>query len=193
MEAKLKKQGFTLVELMMAMTLSLIIITALFAVYSWSAELGTLCGKKNRSQVAAINSSVRIMDCIRNASTMLVTNVGNVVNLTYPDGSVATLAYTNSPGTTNAGALGLFRDGLPTIWFVKSGITKIMTDGHNPPFFSESTNAVLTNTPPHKILYVKYRVSQPSEGGRALDQNDGQYAMHARFAVCLRNAPLTTP
>ena len=186
MVSELKKQGFTLVEVTIAMALTFLVATAIFAVYHWSADLGTLCGKKNRSQVAAINSSVRIMDCIRNASAVSVdTAAGSWAQLTYPDGAAATLAYTNSPGLANGGALGLFRSGQPTIWFVKSGITKIMgSDGYSEPVFSVKTNA-----PNPNILYVKYRVSQPSaNGGR--DTNDGKYAMHARFAACLRNTPV---
>lgn len=185
MVSKLKRKGFTLVEVMIALVLALLVATAIGAVYHWSADLGTLCGKKNRSQVAAMNSSARIMDCIRNASAISVDpNAGGWVQLTYPDGAIATLAYTNSPGLTNGGALGLFRSGQSTIWFVKSGITKIMgSDGYSEPVFS-----VKTNTPNPNILYVKYRVSQPSaSGGR--DINDGKYAMHARFAACLRNSP----
>jgi len=108
-----KKQGYTLVELMVTLVLSILVAMALFTVYEWSAKLGTLCGKKNRSQVAAINSSVRIMDCIRNASSIssMDSSHGRWVELSYPDGSTAVLAYTNSPGTASRGALGLFRVG----------------------------------------------------------------------------------
>jgi len=182
MESNVQKQGFTLVELMVALVISIFVAAGVFTVYDWSAELGTLCGKKNRSQVAAMNSSIRMMDCIRNASAIsdIDTEEGRWVELTYPDGEKAVLAYTNSSEVANSGALGLFRDGEPNVWFVPSGITELMgVQGFDSVIFS-------VNTRPN-VLYVRYRVSQPSgSGGR--DLNDAKYAMHVRFATCLRNA-----
>lgn len=183
MESKVQKQGFTLVELMFALVISIFVAAGVFKVYNWSAELGTLCGKKNRSQVAAMNSSIRMMDCIRNASAIsdIDTVEGRWVELTYPDGGTAVLAYTNAPGVANSGALGLFRSGEPTVWLVSSGITEMMgAQG-----FDSVVFYMLDERP--NVLYVRYRVSQPSDiGGR--DLNDANYAMHVRFAACLRNA-----
>jgi hypothetical protein len=153
--------------------------------YHWSAELVTLCGKKNRTQVAAINSSVRIMDCIRNSSQIsnIDANGGSWVELTYSNGVTAVLACTNNPQVTNSEGLGLFRAGQDPIWFVKSGVTQIMGQGHDSVVFSVTTNTPVTNA---AILYVRYRVSEPSgDGGR--DVQDQNYAMHVRFATCLRN------
>lgn len=181
MKSKVQKQGFTLVEVLITLLLSLLVFAALLTVYQWSGGLMTLCGKKNRSQVAAINSSVRIMDCIRNASEISgIDPHGCWVELTYPNGNTAVLAYTNSPLTTNGTALGLFRDGEEPVWFVKNGITKLMSeDGYGIVVFSVNTR---TN-----LLKVNYRVSQPAgTGGRDLD--DENYAMHVRFAAYLRNA-----
>jgi prepilin-type N-terminal cleavage/methylation domain-containing protein len=179
MKATGRKQGFTLVEVMVTMLLSFLVLTTLYVVYHWSAELVTLCGKKNRSQVAAINSSVRIMDCIRNASEISgIDPNGYWVELTYPTGDTAVLACTNSPLSTNGTALGLFRDGEDPVWFVKNGITKVMSQGNSIVVFCTNTT---------DKLYVNYRVSQPAgSGGR--DLSDENYAMHVRFAACLRNA-----
>jgi competence protein ComGC len=185
MKLTLRKQGFTLVEVMVTMVLSFLVFTTLFLVYHWSAELVTLCGKKNRTQVAAINSSVRIMDCIRNSSQIsnIDTNGGSWVELTYSNGVTAVLACTNNPQVTNSEGLGLFRAGQDPIWFVKSGVTQIMGQGHDSVVFSVTTNTPVTNA---AILYVRYRVSEPSgDGGR--DVQDQNYAMHVRFATCLRN------
>jgi len=183
MESTVRKQGFTLVEVMITMVLSLLVSVALFTVYRWSAELGALCEKKNQSQVAAMISSVRIMDCIRNATEIsdIDSENGRWVELTYPNGYSAILAYTNGPENSASGALGLFRAGKQPYWFVKHGVTEMMgVQGFDSVVFSVLTNRVNT-------LYVRYRVSQPSgNGGR--DINDGQYAMHVRFATCLRNA-----
>lgn len=180
----IKKRGFTLVEVMVATALSVLVFVALYTVYGWSAELSTLCGKKNRSQVAAINSSVRMMDCIRNASQIsgIDSENGRWVELTYAGGETAIIAYTNSPEVARhgGGGLGLFRPSKSPIWFVKNGITEMMDEqGFDSAVFSVNSR---TN-----MLYVRYRTSQPSaNGGR--DINDGKYAMHVRFATCLRNA-----
>jgi len=182
MESTVRKQGFTLVEVLVTLTLTFLVSAALLTLYGWSAELWTLCEKKNQSQIAAMNSSTRIMDCIRNASEIsgIDSENGQWVELTYPGGYKVVLAYTNGPDIASSGALGLFRAGKEPYWFVKNGITELMArDGFDPPVFS-------TNTTPN-ILYVRYRVSQPSaNGGR--DKDDGEYAMHIRFATCLRNA-----
>ena len=176
------KEGFTLVEALITVSLSFLVFATLFTVYYWAVELTTLVGKKNRSQVAAANSSVRIMDCIRNAST--VSDIDEVsgrwVELTYPDGEVATISYTDSVDTENSGALALLRDGEETIWFVDSGVTEMMgSQGFDSVVFSVNSS---TN-----VVYVRYRISQPAPGG-GRDLNDQNYAMHIRFATCLRNA-----
>ena len=183
------KQGFTLVEVVVTLALSFLVFATLFTIYHWSAELLTLCGKKNRSQVAAINSSVRIMDCIRNASRIsdIDERSGRWVKLTFPTGETAILAYTNSPSITNSGALGLFRPSRDPIWFVKSGITELMdVQGHDSVVFSlnPSTNLVNAST---NVLYVRYRISQLADDIDR-DLNDKNYATHVRFATCLRNS-----
>lgn len=186
MEAGVSRQGFTLVEVLVTTALSFLVFATLFSVYYWGAELSTLCGKKNRSQVASINSSVRIMDCIRNASAIMDIDdeTGRWVKLGYSDGQTALLAYTNSAQTANSGALGLFRSNKPPVWLVKHGITEMMgVQGFDSPVFSVPTNCVNSVT---NRLYVRYRVSQPADdGGRDLE--DKKYAMHVRFAACLRN------
>jgi competence protein ComGC len=173
------KKGFTLAELMMSLALSILVALAVFTVYEWSARIVTLCSKKNRSQVAAMNSSVRIMDCIRNASRVSgVDEAGCWVEFTYSDGAVAVLAYTNMSNSADSGSLGLFRVGKETVWLVSGGVTELMSDeGFDPPVFA------VTNG----LVYVRYRVSQPSENGER-DTDDQDYAMHVRFASCLRNA-----
>ena len=190
MKLTLRKQGFTLVEVMVTMVLSFLVFTTLFLVYHWSAELVTLCGKKNRTQVAAINSSVRIMDCIRNSSQIsnIDTNGGSWVELTYSNGVKAVLACTNNPQVANSEGLGLFRTGQDPIWFVKSGVTQIMGTGHDSVIFSVTTNNTPEPATPTNsfILYVRYRVSEPS-GISGRDVDDQNYAMHVRFATCLRN------
>jgi len=186
MESTVQKKGFTLVEVLIALVLSILISAAILTVYHWSAGLGALCGKKNQSQIAAMNSSTRIMDCIRNASEIsaIDSENGRWVELTYPGGYKAVLAYTNAPGTANSGALGMFRAGKSPYWFVKHGVTELM-GAFDPVVFSVNPDETSTSTSTN-ILYVRYRVSQPSANGTR-DINDGKYAMHVRFAACLRN------
>ncbi len=83
----------------------------------------------------------------------------------------------------------MFRDGKQPYWFVKNGVTEMMATGFDGVVFSVPTNDVVNGVVSEDAdtLYVRYRVSQPSgDGGR--DINDGKYAMHVRFATCLRNA-----
>jgi hypothetical protein len=195
MQSRIRKRGYTLVEVLVTLTLSFIVVAALFTVYYWSASIMRLCSKKNHSQVAAIHSSVRIMDCIRNASafTDYDTEEGLWIELKYSEGERAILAYTNStPNIANSGGLALFREGQDPIWFAKTGVAKMMSeDGYGRPVFSfvfddEDTEVTPEMLAGYKKVYVTYRTSQPAtaEGPYSTDKN---YAMHARFAVCLRN------
>lgn len=186
-----QKQGFTLVEMMVTATLSFLVFATLFSVYYWGANLSSLCGKKNRSQVAATHSSIRVMELIRNATRINgITEDGRGVELAYSDGTIGFLAYTNSPDGSSDGALGFFRAGQDPIWLVQNGITELMSyQGHDSRVFNVSTNYLPDRVQEANILFVRYRVSQPADeiSGRELD--DKNYAMHVRFAACLRNMP----
>ena len=180
MKSTVQRQGFTLVEVMVTLTLSILVCATLTMVYMWSFNNVMLCAKKNRSQVAAVTSSVRIMECVRNASQMDVH--GSWVNLTFPNGITATLAYTNSPECVTGFALGLFRAGRNPIWLVKNGVTPIMGGGNGQVIFAADGTG--------KLLYVNYRVSQPADsGGR--EEDDANYATNVRFAINMRNSNTT--
>lgn len=193
MQLGTQRNGYTLVEVLISLTLSFLVFSVLFTVYYSSASVLTLCKKKNKSQVSAMHSSVRIMDCIRNASAVVDYDIdeGLWVSLRYLDGQIATLAYTNSSGAVNNGGLGLFREGQDVLWFVKNGVTKMMEEEgfcSRPFSFGLTNGTVITSAVLADVnkVYVRYRTSQPADdGGR--DLQDSNYAMDARFAVSLRN------
>lgn len=180
MKSTVQRQGFTLVEVMVTLTLSILVCATLTMVYMWSFNNVMLCAKKNRSQVAAVTSSVRIMECVRNASNMVVN--GSWVKLNFFNGITATLAYTNSPDCVEGRALGLFRAGRNPIWLVRNGVTPIMpADG------AGNSQVIFAADESGKLLYVNYRVSQPADnGGREI--NDANYATNVRFAINMRNS-----
>lgn len=186
------KQGFTLVEMMVTAALSFLVFTTLFSVYYWGANLSTLCGKKNRSQVSASHSSIRVMEFVRNATRInSITEDGRGVELAYSDGTTGFLAYTNSPNGSGDGALGFFRNGHDPIWLVRSGVTELMSEqGHNSRVFSVSTNYIPDHIQESNLLFVRYRVSQPADEVSGRELADKNYAMSVRFAACLRNMPI---
>jgi len=168
-------------ETLIAMGLTSMVVIPILTTYLWSGETWYLCGKKAWSQNVAVNSSERIMNQIRLASSIHAIDLqGNWIQLGYPDGTAATIAYTNSPYDTNGGAIGLFRQGQNPLWYSTSGVTEMMnSEGGDPGVFSyvnSTTNAV----------QVQYRISQPSAQG-VRDSGDSAYAVKMRFITALRN------
>lgn len=175
------KSGYTLLETMVAVSLTSMVVIPVLSTHLWCGESWILCGKKGWSQKVAMNSSARIQQSIRGASDIVDHDPdGRWITLAYPDGAVKTLAYTNSPTAAGGWAIGLFETGKNTQWYFTAGASEIMAEQSDPGVFTIPNNS--TNS-----VNVQYRVSQPSANG-IRDVNDKKYAVKIRFITALRNA-----
>lgn len=171
--------GFTLVEMLIAVTISGLLTLGVITVFIWSAKQATLCGKIAWSHNQAMNTSEKLTLYMRNASEVVAIDEveGTWVELGFPDGSTIRLAYSNDVPNLRDGRLYMQRTN-GTEKLVARGLTEIQdAGGFTTPIFSQTrANA----------LRVAYRVSEPAaSGGR--DADDGLFAASVRFGVCLRN------
>lgn len=174
------RSGFTLLELMVASSLSLVVVTGVLTAFVWTVRQAALTAKIAWSQNEAMSTSTKLTMYVRNAQQILSIDEseGTWVQLQFIDGSVGRLVYSN--------AVPLLRDGRMYIektndvqTLVARGLTEIQ-DSYGfttPVFYRTRTNS----------LRIAYRVAEPAASG-SRDANDGPYAACVRFAVCLRNA-----
>ncbi len=172
--------GFTLIEVVVASSISTLVVAAVMTVFIWNAHQASECAKLAWSQNEAMRTSKKLTQYIRNASDIVAIDEsqGAWVQLEFPDGRRATLTYSNAVPLLRDGRMYIERDD-STDMLVARGLTEIQsTDGYTTPVFSRTR----TN-----VLRVAYRVAAPSPtGGRASD--DEAYAAFIQFGVCLRNS-----
>lgn len=184
-----RRAGFTLTELLVAVSISTVVMVAVLNVFIWGIKQSMIASKSGWSQREALMSSEKISQYIRNSSEIIEIDLddghGDVsgrkycaLTLLHPDGSTNTLVYTNTEGIQRDGRMMLLRNGSSNGIVVARGLTGYQnSDGYAPPVFQLSGE---------KVVRVAYRVSEPTKsGGR--DVNDGQYAAYVRFSACLRN------
>jgi prepilin-type N-terminal cleavage/methylation domain-containing protein len=171
--------GFTLIEILLASTISTAVALGVITTFVWCATQAGLCSKMSWSQSEAMHASAKLTMYLRNASEIVAIDEveGMWVHLRFPDGSIGQLVYSNSVPDLRDGQLYLVReDGTETL--VARGVTEIQDSaGYTTPvFFKTRDNAIR----------VSYRVAEPvSSGERAV--NDGKFAVRERIGVCLRN------
>jgi prepilin-type N-terminal cleavage/methylation domain-containing protein len=176
------RAGFTLTEILVASSISTIVVAGVMTTFIWCAQQASTASKVAWSQNESMTTSAKLTMYIRNARKIKTIDVsqGTWVELEFPGGSTARLVYSNAVANLRAGQMLIQRtNGTETI--VARGLTEIQDPGgFTTPVFTKTRN---------NALRVAYRVSEPAVTGvRAA--NDGPFAASTRFAVCLRNVEL---
>lgn len=168
--------GFTLAELLVAISASLIVMAGMMAAFIWTLKAVRECHQYAWAQTEAIQSSQRLVSYLRNA--VAVTNLdigGNWVEVSMPppgSGTVARLEYVNPSGVAGAGELRFISNignPLGPTNVVAYGVTKVMT---------MPVRNVFEPTGPDS-LRIAYRITKPSESG--------QYPAEVDIGVRMRN------
>jgi len=173
------RAGFTITELVVASSISTLVAVGTMSIFIWCGRQATLCAKVAWSQNQAMTTSDRLTLYVRNADEITAIDEveGTWVNLRFPDGTTARLAYSNAVPDIRDGRLYLQRTN-GTELLVARGLTEIQSnEGFTTPVFTRIRD---------NALRIAYRVSEPTASG-ARAANDGQYAACVRFAACLRN------
>jgi prepilin-type N-terminal cleavage/methylation domain-containing protein len=178
------RRGFTLVEIMVAMSLGLLVAAAVSTTFIWTGRQSILCAKIAWSQGQAMRTSNKIEGYIRNATSIsgIDTNLGDWVEVKFGDGTTGRFTYYNNAATNTqrGGMMYLVKSGSSEL-LVARGLTKIPNPngiGFPIAMFTKIND---------RAIRVSYRVAEPTPSGiQAAD--DGLYAAYARFAACLRNA-----
>lgn len=175
-----RKAGYSMVEALIATSLSAVVLTAVLGSFVWIGKQCATSTKLAWSQREAMNTSMKLMTYIQNASRIksIDEKTGQWVTLEFPDGKVCNLVYSNAVPLLRDGRMYLFRDGRSDL-LVARGLTEIMdSDGFTTPVFLGSTNS--------SSLRVAYRVSEPTRKGTK-SANDEAFAVSVRFGASLRN------
>jgi hypothetical protein len=174
------RRGYSLPEVMIAGSLTTLVMVAIMTAFLWAGRQSLLCSKIAWSQSEVMKTSGRIEQFIRNASAIssIDESLGNWVEVRFPDGSTGRFVYYREDRHPRDGSLYLIRKGEPDRMLAR-GLMKITTtDGFPTPVFSKIND---------RSIRISFRLSEPTpEGKRAPD--DRLYAGVARLAVCLRNA-----
>jgi hypothetical protein len=179
-ERNASRAGYSVTEVLIALAISTIVISAVLTVFIWSARQTYLSAKIAWSQGEAMNTTSKLTMLIRNAQAIagIDESEGSWISLRFNDGSILSLVYSNAVPELRDGRMYIVRTNR-TQTLVARGLTEIQrSEGFTTPVFS----VVRDNA-----VRIAYRVAEPAaSGGR--DANDGPYAACTRFAVCLRNA-----
>ncbi len=190
MQSKIqRKSGFTLVEMMISVSISALVITAVMSTYIWIGDQAVVGRKLAWSQHEAMLTSSKITAYVRNASSIVDvdTEYGNWVDLGFADGTVRRLLYSNGRELQRDGRLYLLADGQtqstdsPEELVVVRGMMAIPPkDGSG---YSEH---IFIAEPGDRTVRIGYRISKPNAVGvRAADDKD--YAVTVRFSAHMRN------
>ena len=174
--------GFTLVEVLVAASISMVVMAALMTIILWTSERMTLAEEISWSHMEALRSGRDVINFVRNASSVnaIDTNTWRWVELRMPDGKLKRLNYANPIGGQRDGYMYLTTGTQPSQTIVARGMTAIMTDGFSPPVFEWHSS-----TP--NMLRLRYRLVEPIPTNPG--QNcDAELAAIVDTTVCLRNA-----
>ena len=174
-----RRAGYTLVEILMATSISGIVLAGVMTMFIWCCRQASLCAKMGWSQQEAMTTAAKLTMYMRNASAVraIDTSEGMWIELGFPDGTSRRLSYSNAVPLLRDGRMYLHGAG-ETEMLVARGLTEIQaSDGFTTPVFSQ--------VGPNSVR-VAFRVSEPTSGGTRA-ANDGPFAAAVRFAVCLRN------
>ncbi len=170
-----------MVEVLVATSITGLVLTAVLETFLWCGKQSSLCTKMAWSQQEAMDTSMKLMTYIRNASEVIDIDetTGQSVTLGFPDGETCQLVYSNAVPLLRDGRLYLFRQNR-TEMLVARGMTEIMEDdGFTTPVFVGKVGG--------DSLRIAYRVSEPTSAG-VKSANDSAFAVSVRFSVGLRNS-----
>ncbi|MCG3146578.1 MAG: hypothetical protein PCFJNLEI_00009 [Verrucomicrobiae bacterium] len=156
-QQRIRQSGFTLVEVMVAATVSLLALSALMTSFIWMMRVVQKSNQYAAVQHEANRSSQSVQRYIRNAVAIDAVDVsGNWVRVRMPSGKVSQFSYISDPTASGLGRLTFLSDVSTTAAtnIVAVGLSKVMTVPTRNVF--EKTGA---NT-----LRVAYRISKPYRG-----------------------------
>lgn len=174
--ARRRTDGFTLVEVMIALTISTIVMAAMLTAFVWVIKRTSECQQFGWAQTESVKVSQRLVAYLRNAS--VITNIdvgGDWIEVVMPtNNTISRISYVNTSGLPGAGRLVM----VPNVASSSSptnvlayGLTKVMTLPTRNVFERSGPNA----------LRIAFRITQPSESG--------QYPSEVDIGVRLRNHP----
>lgn len=179
------RDAFTLVEIMVVVAIFSGVMIVALSIHLWAARMALDMEGKSWAQLKSLFVSSKITSVVQNASGIhaIDTTNGRWVDLTYPGGQKARLAFT--PGTsTTTGTLSYTIEGQAPEVIAPEGIdTYAKTAGAARPVFSR-IYAYSTNESPNSIL-IQFMVAKPAKnGGPAADTQD---ALNISLTASMRN------
>jgi len=161
---RLRRAGFTLLEVLIASSLGILVLAGTLSAYIWA--LRTACESRQYAwaQTEATVSASKLTHYIRNARTIdrIATN-GNWVQLVMSGGITSKFSYVNSLETDGDGKL-LFQpdisDPSSVTNIVAKGVSKVMTQPKTRNIFMKGTNSFYSNS-----VHIAYRITEPLTPG----------------------------
>lgn len=177
---KQSRAGFTLMEVMIATSITSLVLVAVLGTFIWCGKQSITCTKMAWSQREAMITQMKLLTFIRNASriTDIDEETGQWVTLGFADGTSCDLVYSNAIPLVRDGRMYLFR-GTTEDLLVARGLTEIMESGG-------FTTPVFIGTAGGDSLRIAYRVSEPTSQGTKSSDDDA-FAVSVRFSAALRN------
>lgn len=174
------KNGFTLIEVMTASSVSMVVVGGVMAVFLWIGVQINQTQRVSWSHAEALDSSRSVLCYLRGATgiTAADTNDWRWVEVGRPDGSTSRVVYAGPIEGQRDGSLYL-TNSTGKVTVLARGITEIMSEGFSVPVFR------LTGP---NYLRVSYQVVQPIDRRPGTVQTSGLGAI-VDTGVCLRNAP----
>ncbi len=148
-----RRFGFTLVETLVATSISVVVLGGVASVYYWTSQQMVYAQRVSWSHLEALKSSRTLQYYLRGAQevTAIDTNRAQWVEVRMADGSLTRLVYENPIQGQRDGFLYVTNStGRHTI--VARGMTAHMTDEYSPPVFRRMGA---------KSLRITYRVVEP--------------------------------
>ncbi len=178
--ARVRRGGFTLIEVMVASAIGLCVLTGMMTAFIWSSKQMTYAQRVSWSHMEILKSSRILTDHIRNASAIsaIDTNANAWVELQMPNGTLSRLVYVNPVAQQRDGYM-YVSNSQGRVTIVTRGMTEIMDDGFSPPVFRKVGN---------NALRISYRLVEPVPASPGAIQ-DGMYGAIVDTTIVMRNMP----
>ncbi len=167
------RSGFTLVEVLIASSVSGFVLTAVLGTHVWFMQKAVQCRQYAYAQSEVRASSRKILSYIRNAESIdAVATNGTWVRLKMADGTLSGFSYENptkEPGMGHMVFVPDISDPSAATNIIADGLTEVMT-GNKPNIFVQTAA---------DVLRVAYRVTEPL--------SPGECPAEVNTAVRLRN------
>lgn len=168
-----RKHGFTTVELMIATSVSVVVMGGLFVVFVFGVRTAYRANQASWGQTEIRGASEKLVAYMRNAVQITdVDDAGRWVELLMPNMTTSRFEYVNAAGSAGMGKMVFLRDISVTnavTNIVARGLTEVMTTPPRNIFHKTAPNA----------LRVAFRVTKPYSPGELPTEID--------YGVYLRN------